>query len=88
MAGFNLGLFLVSAAGLLTAALMLRDRAFSRSTAILGILAHGLALADYLRQALTSLVFLALLVILPNAIFLVIWYALVGRGLSRLAQGK
>jgi hypothetical protein len=84
--GFNMGLFLVSAAGLMVSSVMLQSKSFSRTTACLGILAHGLSLADYLRQALTSSAIAALLVILPNALFLVIWYVLVGRRLYQLAD--
>jgi len=84
--GFNMGLFLVSAAGLVISSVMLQGNSFSRTTAFVGILAHGLSLADYLRQALTSSAMIALLVILPNALFLVIWYVLVGRRLYQLAD--
>jgi len=52
--GFNVGLFLVSAAGLIASSVMVRSRSFGRSTAYVGILAHGLSLADYLRQAVTQ----------------------------------
>ena len=84
--GFNMGLFLISVAGLLVSSVMLRSDAFSRLTAYVGILANGLSLADYLRQALTSSAIVALLVILPGALFLVIWYVLVGRRLYRLGR--
>ena len=43
-------------------------------------------LADYLREALTPSPIVALLVILPNALFLVIWFVLVGRRLSHLGR--
>jgi hypothetical protein len=84
--GFNLGLFLLSIAGLIVSWVMLRSHSFSKSTAYVGLLAHALSLADYLRQALTTSAMAALLVILPNALFLVIWYALVGRRLYQLGQ--
>lgn len=84
--GLNMGLFLVSAAGLMVSSVMLQSNAFSRSTAFVGILAHALSLADYLRQALTPSAIVALLVILPNALFLVIWYVLVGRRLYQLGR--
>lgn len=84
--GFNMGLFLVSVAGLLVSSVMLRGNSFSRSTAWVGILAHALSLADYLREALTSSAIATLLVVLPNALFLVIWYVLVGRRLYRLGR--
>ncbi len=84
--GFNMGLFLVSVAGLMVSSVMLQSNSFSRSTAFVGILAHALSLADYLRQALTPSAIVALLVILPNALFLVIWYVLVGRRLYQLGR--
>lgn len=84
--GFNLALFLVSVAGVLVSGVMLRAGPFSRSTAYIGMLAFGLSLADYLRQALTTSVAAALLLILPGALCLVLWYWLVGRQLLRLAR--
>lgn len=84
--GFNLGLFLVSMAGLMVSFAMLHGNSFSRFNAIMGILANGLSLADYLQQALTSSAMIALLVIIPNALGLVIWYILVGRRLYQLGQ--
>lgn len=84
--GFNTGLFLVSVAGLMVSSVMLQSNSFSRSIAFVGILAHALSLADYLRQALTPSAIVALLVILPNALFLVIWYVLVGRRLYQMGR--
>lgn len=86
--GFNMGLFLVSVAGLMISSVMLQSNCFSRSIALVGILAHGLSLADYLRQALTSSAIVALLVILPNALFLVIWYLMVGRRLYQFGASR
>jgi hypothetical protein len=84
--GFNVELFLVSVAGLIVSAVMFQSNAFSRSTAYIGILAHILSLADYLRQALTQSEIVALLVILSGALCLMIWYALVGRRLYQLGR--
>jgi hypothetical protein len=84
--GFNMGLFLVSIAGLTVSAVMLRSSSFSRLTAIMGILTFALSLADYLRQALTSSVIITLLVVLPNVLFLVIWFVMIGRRLYQLGQ--
>lgn len=84
--GFNMGLFLVSVAGLIVSSVMLRSNSFSRLTAYMGILTFALSLADYLRQALTSSVIITLLVILPNVLFLVIWFVLVGRRLYQLGR--
>lgn len=82
--GFNLGLFLVSAAGLIVSAVMLQSAVFSSRTAYAGLLAHGLSIADYFREALTSSALVALLVILPNALLLILWYVLVSRRLLQL----
>ena len=84
--GFNIALFLVSVAGLIVSSVMIRDDSFSRRTAYVGILAHGLSLADYVRQALTSSVTIALLVILPGALFVAVWFTLVGRRLTQLGR--
>jgi hypothetical protein len=84
--GFNMGLFLVSVAGLIVSLVMLRSNSFSRLTARVGILANLLSLADYLREALSPPVAVALLLILASALFLVIWFALVGRSLYKLGQ--
>ena len=84
--GFNMGLFLVSVAGLIISSVMLRSNSFSRLTAYMGILTFALSLADYLRQALTSSVVITLLVVLPNVLFLVVWFILVGRRLYQLGS--
>ena len=84
--GFNMGLFLVSVAGLIVSSVMVQSNSFSRSTAYVGILANALSLADYLRQALTPSATVALLVILPYALFLVLWFVLVGRRLYQLGR--
>jgi len=84
--GFNMGLFLVSAAGLIVSLIMLQGNSFSRLTAYVGIVAYALSLADYLREALTPSATIALLVILPNALFLVIWFGLVGWRLYQLGR--
>lgn len=84
--GFNIGLFLVSVAGLIVSVVMLRSTAFSRATAYIGILAFGLSLADYIRQATTSSVAIALLVILPGALLLVVWFSLLGWRLLQLGR--
>jgi hypothetical protein len=82
--GFNMGLFLVSVASLIVSWVMLQSSSFSRVTAYMGILANVLSLADYLREALTTSATFALLVILPNALCLMIWFVLVGRKLYQL----
>jgi hypothetical protein len=84
--GFNIGFFLVSIAGLIVSSVMLRATSFRRLTAYVGILAFGLSLADYLRQAFTSSIIIALLLILPGALLLVVWFFLVGRRLLQLGR--
>lgn len=84
--GFNLGLFLVSVAGLIVSAVMLSATSFRRLTAYVGIMAFGLSLADYLRQAFTSSVIPALVLILSGALLIVIWFFLVGRRLLQLGN--
>lgn len=84
--GFNTGLFLVSASGLIVSSVMRRAPSFRTRTAYVGLLAFGLSLADYVRQALTSSALIALLVILPGALLLVLWFVLVGRRLWELGR--
>jgi len=84
--GFNVGLFLVSVAGLIVASVMLQSSYFSRSMAYVGILAWTLSLVDYLRQIVTQSTIITLLVILPNALLLVVWFLLVGRKLYQLGR--
>ena len=84
--GFNLGLFLVSVAGLIISSVMSKSNTFGKLTAVVGIMAFTLSLADYLRQVLTSSITITLLVILPNVLFLVLWFVLVGRRLFKLGR--
>ena len=79
--GLYLSFFLVTVAGLLISAVMLRSRirAFSKVTAYMGILANGFGLGYYL-----ALAFAPALVALPlsvSALFLLAWYILIGRQL-------
>ena len=82
--GFNLGLFLVSMAGLMMSSVMLQSDSFGRSTAYLGTLGNALSLADYIREVLAPPEIIALLVILSGALFLMIWLVSVGRRLWQL----
>jgi hypothetical protein len=79
--GLYLSFFLVTVAGLLISAVMLRRRirAFSKVTAYMGILANGFGLGYYL-----ALAFAPVMVALPlsiSALFLLAWYVLIGRQL-------
>jgi hypothetical protein len=85
--GFNLGLFLVSVAGLIVSLVMLRSRLFGSVTAYVGILANALSLADYARlvfapAALLLILFLAL----TSGVFLLVWYTLIARRLFQLGH--
>jgi hypothetical protein len=82
--GVNMGLFLVSVGGLTASWVMLRSAAFGRAAALAGLLANALSLADYARAALTSSKIAALIMILPNVLFLTVWLLAVGRMLKGL----
>jgi hypothetical protein len=84
--GFNTGLFFVSVAGLMVSSAMLRSNVFGKPTAYAGILANALSLADNIREALTSSEIITLLVVLPNALFLMVWFVLIGRTFLRLGR--
>jgi len=86
--GFNMGLFLVYTAGLIVSSVMFQSKSFSRPTAYVGVLAYALSLADYLREALTSSVIIALLVILPGALLSVIWFTMVGSRLYKMGSNE
>ena len=84
--GFNIALLLVSIGGLITSVVMRKEPFFGRSTANIGMLAFALSLADYLRQALTHSLIIALPVILLGALFLFIWFVLIGLKLFLLGR--
>ncbi len=63
--GFNMGLLLVSVAGLIVSAVMLRSNIFSKVTAYMGIFANAVSLAEYFR-----------LVFVPEAVLLLLFLAL------------
>jgi hypothetical protein len=86
--GFNVGLFLVSLAGLITGMAMLNSERFSRLMALLGVAAFALSLADYVRQMFTESVLIALLIILPNVVLLVVWFGMVARRQWQMAKRK
>jgi len=86
--GFNMGLFLLSIAGLIYSVVMLRSNIFSKLTAYVGILAFVISLAEYFRMILVpeALVLLLIFAIL-SGLFLLIWLILVGRRLFQLIHG-
>jgi hypothetical protein len=53
-AGFNMGLLLVSAAGLIVSLVMLRSHIFGKVTAYAGILANVVGLAYYIALAMPA----------------------------------
>jgi len=82
--GIYTSFFLVSVAGLIIAAVMLRSNLFSKVTAYVGILANGFGLGYYI-----TLAFAPAMVALPlsvSALFLLTWYILIGRRLFQLGK--
>ncbi len=74
--GIYLSFLLVSVAGLIVSATMLRNSIFSRGAAYIGILANGFGLGYYIILAFApALVFIPISI---SAIFLLTWYILVG----------
>ena len=85
--GFNMGFFLVSVAGLIVSAVMLRSNIFSKVTAYVGILANALSLADYFRLAFVpAAVLLLLFLAIASCLLLLIWYILIARRLFQLGR--
>ena len=84
--GIYLSFLLVSVAGLIISAVMLRSSIFSKGTAYMGILANGFGLGYYIVFAFASaLVFIPLSI---SAIFLLIWYLQVGGRLWALGSHR
>jgi len=84
--GTYMSFFLVSIAGLIIAAVMLRSKLFNKSTGYVGILANALGLGYYI-----TLVFAPALVFIPisaSALFLLIWYILIGSRLWAIGSKR
>ncbi len=82
--GIYLSFLLVSVAGLLFSAAMLRGSIFSKSTAYMGLLANGFGLGYYLMLAIApALVFVPISV---SAVFLLVWYLQISRRLWALGS--
>lgn len=80
--GVYLSLFFVTLAGLIMALVMLQSDIFNKRTAYLGILAHGILMSFFI-----ALIFAPALIALPpaiSAVFLLIYYILIGRRLLQL----
>lgn len=74
--GINSSYFMITLAGLIICFIMLRSQIFSKSTAVMGILANGFGLSYYMALLISpTLVFIPLSI---SAIFLLIWYVQIG----------
>jgi hypothetical protein len=84
--GIYLNFLLVSVAGLILSLVMLHSHIFRKVTAYMGILANGLGLGYYIFLVLApAVVFLPLS---ASALFLMVWYLLVGGRLWALGTNK
>ncbi|MDD5468826.1 MAG: hypothetical protein PHS96_13570 [Anaerolineales bacterium] len=84
--GIYVSFLLVSVAGLIISAMMVRSGVFSKGTAYLGILANGFGLGYYVALAFApALVFIPLSI---SAVFLLIWYLRVGSQLWALGSQR
>jgi hypothetical protein len=83
--GFYLGLLLVTLSDLIVSLVMLGSGVFSRSTAIVGLVAHVSQLGYFIAVPLMP----ALVALFPSlaAPFRLAWYILIGRRLLKLASG-
>ncbi len=85
--GFNMGLFLVSVAGLIVSTVMLRSNIFSKVTAYVGIIANAISLAEYLRLVFVpAAVVLLIISAAASGLLLLIWYILIARRLFQLGR--
>ena len=85
--GFNMGFLLVSVAGLIVSAVMLRSNIFSKVTAYVGILANAVSLAEYFRLVFVpEAVLLLLFIAIASCLLLLIWYILIARRLFQLGR--
>jgi hypothetical protein len=85
-AGIYLSYLFVSIAGLIISLVMLYSNTFNKRTAIIGILANGIGLSYYI-----ALLFFPTLVFIPisiSAVFLLVWYLLVGIRLWSLSSSR
>lgn len=82
--GAHIGLFLVLLAGLLISIVMLRSEVFSKTTAVCGLLANGIALAGFIAFAFAPEIYW----IFPTASapFRMIWYVLIAIKLLKLGR--
>lgn len=83
-AGFNMGLLLVSAAGLIISVVMLRSNIFGKVTAYMGILANVFGLAYYIGLAVPAI---GGILLGASGLLFLIWIVLVGVRLCQLGRG-
>jgi hypothetical protein len=87
ISGFNTGFLLLSVAGLIVSAVMLRRQTFSKATAYVGILAFTVSLADYVRIAvIPSMTLLLLIIAIASGLLLLVWLVLIAKNLLQLKQ--
>lgn len=84
--GVYVSFLLVTVAGLIFSAIMLRSNIFSKGTAYVGILANGFGLGYYVAWALAPA--LEFLPVSVSAIFLLMWYLAVGLRLFQLGRAS
>lgn len=82
-AGFNMGLLLVSAAGLIISIVMLQSNIFGKVTAYIGVLANGAGLAYYLGLAVPAI---GDILLGASGLLFLIWIVLVGVKLYQLGR--
>jgi hypothetical protein len=85
--GFNMGLLLVSVAGLIVSTVMLRSSIFGKATAYVGILANALSIAEYFRLVLLPAADILLLFLaMASGLLLLIWYIQIAQRLLPLGR--
>ena len=82
-AGFNMGLLLVSAAGLIVSLVMLRSGIFGKVTAYAGILANVVGIAYYVGLAVPAT---GGILLGASGLFFLLWIVLVGVRLCQLGR--
>ncbi len=82
-AGYNMGLLLVSAAGLIVSFVMLRSRIFGKVTAYAGILANAVGIAYYVGLAVPAI---GGILLGASGLLFLLWIILVGVRLCQLGR--
>lgn len=83
-AGYNMGLLLVSAAGLIISVMMLRGNIFSKVTAYIGILANVVGIVYYIGLVMPAI---GDILLAASGLLFLVWIVLVGRRLWQLGRG-